>query len=199
MRVVFAGDSYITKFQVAMNTPTNNIPQDLDIGHVDITYIGKGCGQVNTFRSQDMMREIAAVRPHIMILLQLGGNYISLTERNGVRTANRLFTLAEDLMRFAEADYVYICGLIHRQRSHYIRTHTEKIHYNQQVDNVNNNLTRLSSRHNRIKFWKHKGFTNPRMSVRHSDGTHLNTHGLYNYRQSIRGSIVRADNDFSRL
>ena len=129
---------------------------------------GKGGGKVNTFRSQDMMREIhvAAVRPH-MILLQLGGNYISLTERNGVRTANRLFTLAEDLMRFAEADYVYICGLIHRQRSHYIRTHTDNIHYNQQVDNVNKNLARLTSRHNKIKFWKHKGFTNPRMPVMH--------------------------------
>ena len=89
------------------------------MAHVDVTYKGKAGGRINTFRSLGMIRQIVEPRPHV-ILLQVGGNDISTTERNGVLIANRLITLAQDLQNYAYPDYIYICGLTHRERSQHM-------------------------------------------------------------------------------
>ena len=198
MRVVFAGDSYVSKFKAALDTRGNNFPNDLDMAHVEVTYKGKAGGRISTLRSLDMMRQIAEPRPHV-ILLQVGGNDVSTTERNGVLIANRLMTLAQELQNYADPEYIYICGLTYRERSHHIPTRAARIHYNQQVDEVNKNLARLARGQHRVKFWKHKGLKNPTSPVIHHDGTHLNILGLIKYRLSIRGAILHAHNDFSNV
>lgn len=97
---------------------------------------------------------------------------------------------------------VLVCQILKRQLGKYLRTQRQVDTYNQKVRITNDYLKTVSSEHAGVKYWRHRGLTNPDQSqatdvgpALHDNGVHMSPRGQYKFYKSIRGAVKFAMNN----
>ena len=134
--VVFVGDSYIARFQVAIGTHPD-IPTDLNLRECKISFVARRGARVETVLK--IVPQICRLEPDV-IFMQIGGNHVSSVSPNGVETALAIESLANEILDRSTCKALYIGELLFRFKGRYIQTDSESQYYNTSVHTANNQL-----------------------------------------------------------
>ena len=150
-------------------------------------FVCKGGWRVKDVHSA--IPEIIKQKPHIVIL-QCGSN--DLSSETAYVVAVNLIDAAKKIRTLTEAE-VMVCQILQRHQGRYISTVEGVNKFNEKV-NVVNEFLKVNCGPISLKYWKHRGMSNPNVAnfgdILCQDGVHLSHRGQYKYYKSLRGAVL---------
>lgn len=184
------GDSFIRRLRDDISAKTEaEFEPNLGFVEAQVRYVCQGGWKIDDISAN--VDEIIDQWPDY-IVIQCGSNDLCHSS-HPESVADRLLQTAEEVRIASEAKLVLVCQIMTRELSSFLPTMDAVEEYNIKVQKANAFLKVVCSEYSGVRYWKHKGLTNPSESglgpCVGDDGVHFNERGQYKFYKSIRGAM----------